>query len=84
MEISDEDGNTLCEGNALEGNHTIEIPRTGDYTILVWGRRASGGFAFVRASADAALPPEDDAADPAPEIEPYSEIESAPSEEGSR
>lgn len=84
VEISDEDGNTLCEGNALEGNHTIEIPRTGDYTILVWGRRASGGFAFVRASADAALPPEDDAADPAPEIEPYSEIESAPSEEGSR
>ena len=84
VEISDEDGHTLCEGNALEGNHTIEIPRTGYYTIVVWGRGARGGFAFVRASAAAALPPEDDAADPAPEIEPYSEIESAPSEEGSR
>ncbi|WP_295739905.1 hypothetical protein [uncultured Oscillibacter sp.] len=78
VEISDEDGNTLCEGNALEGNHTIEIPRTGDYTILVWGRHAGGGFSFVRAVAGE-VPPAEEAP---PETERYSEIETVPQEDG--
>lgn len=71
VEISDDDGNTLLEGNAPNGVREIEIPRTGDYIFLVWGNRTSGGFSFARVPADDALPPEE--ASPAPEIEPYSE-----------
>lgn len=69
VEISDDDGNTLLEGSAPNGVREIEITRTGDYTILVWGSRTSGGFSFVRVPADDALPPEETS--PAPE--PYSE-----------
>lgn len=81
VEVSDGDGGTLCEGSALNGDQRIEIPRTGDYTILVWGRHASGGFSFVRVPAGeeapeaADLPPEGEAP---PEIEGYSGTETAP------
>lgn len=51
VEISDEDGNTLLEGAPLNGDQRVDIAKTGDYTILVHGRRASGGFVF-RASGE--------------------------------
>ena len=51
VEISDEDGNALLEGAPLNGDQRVEVPKTGDYTILVHGRRASGGFVF-RASGE--------------------------------
>lgn len=81
VEISDGDGNTLCEASALNGDQKIDIPRTGDYTILVWGHRASGGFSFVRVPPETVPPSEET---PAPEIEPYSEPETAPPGDGSR
>ena len=56
VEISDEDGNTLLEGAPLNGEQRVEVPKTGDYTILVHGRKTSGEFAFSRVPA--ALPEE--------------------------
>lgn len=47
VEISGEDGNAILEGNGLEGPQTVAVPRTGDYTILVHGKRASGSFSFL-------------------------------------
>ena len=51
VEVSDEDGNALLESSPLNGDQSMEIPKSGDYTILVHGRRASGGFVF-RASGE--------------------------------
>ncbi len=52
VEISGEDGETLLEDAALNGEQSLEIVRTGDYTILVHGRRTSGEFAFARVPAE--------------------------------
>lgn len=46
VEVSDEDGNTLLEGVPLNGEQSVEIPRSGRYTVLTHGRRASGRFFF--------------------------------------
>ena len=56
VEISDEDGNTLLERASLNGEQRVEISKTGNYTILVHGRKTSGEFAFSRVPA--ALPEE--------------------------
>lgn len=56
VEISDEDGETLLDGSPLNGDQSVDITRTGDYTILVHGRKTSGEFAFSRVPA--ALPEE--------------------------
>ena len=77
VEICGDDGSTICEGSPLNGDQKIEINKTGDYTILVWGRHASGGFSFLRVSPETVPPPEE-----APEIESYS-AETAPEEEPS-
>ena len=79
VEICDGDGNTVCQGSPLNGDQKIEITKTGDYTIMVWGRHASGGFSFLRVPPETVPPPEEA---PAPEIEPYSE-ETTPEEEPS-
>ena len=52
VEISDEDGESLLEGAPLNGDQSLEIPRTGWYTILVHGRKTSGEFAFSRVPAE--------------------------------
>lgn len=52
VEISDEDGETVLEGSPLNGDQSVEIARTGDYTILVHGRKTAGQFAFERVPAD--------------------------------
>ncbi len=52
VEISDEDGNTLLEGAPLNGEQRVEVPKTGDYTILVHGRKTSGKFTFARVQAE--------------------------------
>ena len=56
VEVSGEDGKTVLGGSPLNGDQSVEIPRTGDYTILVHGRKTSGEFAFSRVPA--ALPEE--------------------------
>ncbi len=67
MEVSDKDGNTILEGAPINGDQSVEIARTGDYTILVHGRKTSGQFSFERVpAAEAENPP--DAEDP-PEAE---------------
>ena len=60
VEISGEDGETLLEGSPLNGDQSVEISRTGEYTILVHGRRAAGQFIFERvpAAGEAEEPPE--------------------------
>ncbi|MCI9643550.1 MAG: hypothetical protein HFF97_02315 [Oscillibacter sp.] len=57
VEITGGDGETLLEDAALNGDQSLEIARTGDYTILVHGRRTSGEFAFERVPGVA--PPEE-------------------------
>ena len=52
VEISDEDGNTLLEGAPLNGDQRVDVPKTGDYTILVHGRKTSGKFTFARVPAE--------------------------------
>lgn len=52
VEISDEDGNILLEGAPLNGEQRVEVPKTGDYTILVHGRKTSGKFTFARVPAE--------------------------------
>lgn len=74
LEVCDGDGNTVCQVSHLNGSRDIPISKTGDYTILVWGCQASGGFSFVRVPADAGPSPEEIP----PETEPYSETEPAP------
>lgn len=51
VEVSGEDGETLLEGTSLNKEQSVEIPRTGDYTILVHGQRAGGSFAFDKVPA---------------------------------
>lgn len=58
VEISGEDGETVLEGVPLNGDQSLEITETGDYTILVHGRKASGEFTFDRVPA-AGLPEEE-------------------------
>lgn len=60
VEVSDEDGETLLESSPLNGDQSVEISRTGEYTILVHGRRAAGQFIFERvpAAGEAEEPPE--------------------------
>ena len=55
-EVSDDDGETLLEGAPLNGDQSIEIAKTGDYTILVHGRKTAGQFAFARVPADRPAP----------------------------
>ena len=52
VEISDEDGNTLLERASLNGDQRVDIAKTGDYTILVHGRKTSGKFTFARVPAE--------------------------------
>ena len=52
VEISDEDGETLLDGSPLNGDQSVDITRTGDYTILVHGRKTSGKFTFARVPAE--------------------------------
>ena len=58
VEISGEDGEALLEGVPLNGDQSLEITETGDYTILVHGRKTSGEFTFDRVPA-AGLPEEE-------------------------
>ena len=44
VEVSGEDGETVLEGGPLNGDQSLKITETGDYTILVHGRKASGEF----------------------------------------
>ena len=62
VEISDEDGETVLDGSPLNGDQSLEIPRTGWYTILVHGRRTSGEFAFTRVPAEETPPAETEGA----------------------
>ena len=64
VEISGEDGETLLEGSPLNGDQSLKIPRTGDYTILVHGRKTAGAFSFERVPAGGGLPEEEPPADP--------------------
>ena len=52
VEISGGDGETLLEDAALNGDQRVEVPKTGDYTILVHGRKTSGKFTFARVPAE--------------------------------
>ena len=58
VEVSGDDGETVLEGVPLNGDQSLEITETGDYTILVHGRKASGEFTFDRVPA-AGLPEEE-------------------------
>ncbi|MEY8389406.1 hypothetical protein AALC17_19420 [Oscillospiraceae bacterium 38-13] len=59
VEVCGEDGETVLEGSPLNGEQSVEIPGTGDYTILVHGRKTEGSFAFRRVpAADLESPPE--------------------------
>ena len=58
VEVSGEDGETVLDGVPLNGDQSLEITETGDYTILVHGRKASGEFTFDRVPA-AGLPEEE-------------------------
>lgn len=71
LEISDEDGNTLCEGTPVSGEQRFDVSRGGDYTILVHGRQASGSFSFLVSAggAENILPAEDGAPEPPEETE---------------
>ena len=51
LELSDEDGNTLAEASPANGDQRFDIPRDGEYTIFVHGRKARGEFAFSRVPA---------------------------------
>ncbi len=64
VEVSDEDGETILEGSPLNGDQSVEIAKTGDYTVLVHGRKAGGEFTFERVPAGGGLPEEVLPADP--------------------
>ena len=68
VEVSGEDGETVLEGSPLNGEQSVEIARTGDYTILVHGRKTGGEFIFQRVPA----------AEPPPEAENLPEAEDPP------
>ena len=78
VEISDEDGNTLLEGAPLNGEQRVEIPKAGDYTILVHGRKTNGSFVFSRVPAGEAEAPENP---PGMEAQPEAEEPPVPEEE---
>ncbi len=46
-EVSGGDGEYLLEASPLDGERRLEIDKSGDYTVLVHGRQASGSFAFL-------------------------------------
>ncbi len=52
VEVSGEDGEALLEASSLEWPQRVEVPKTGDYTILVHGRKTSGKFTFARVPAE--------------------------------
>jgi len=82
-EVSGEDGEYLLEASPLDGERRLEIDRSGDYNVLVHGRRASGSFAFLVREGEAGsdLPPE--AAEPSGEGgAPEGQPETAPQEGG--
>lgn len=54
VEVSHEDGETVLEGSPLNGDQSVEIAKTGDYTILVHGRKTAGQFVFERVPAGGA------------------------------
>lgn len=54
VEVSGEDGETVLEGSPLNGDQSVEIAKTGDYTILVHGRKTAGQFVFERVPAGGA------------------------------
>lgn len=54
VEVSDEDGETVLEGSPLNGDSSVEIAKTGEYTVLVHGRKTSGQFSFERVPAGGA------------------------------
>lgn len=54
VEISGEDGETVLESSALNGEQSVDIAKTGEYTILVHGRKTAGQFVFERVPADGA------------------------------
>jgi len=58
-EISGEDGETLLEASPLNGDRCFEISKSGAYTILVHGQRASGSFCFLRETGEAESLPEE-------------------------
>lgn len=64
VEVSGEDGETVLEGSPLNGDQSVEIAETGDYTILVHGRKTAGQFVFERVPAGGA-----EAVEPLPEAE---------------
>lgn len=64
VEVSGEDGETVLEGSPLNGDQSVEIAKTGDYTILVHGRKTAGQFVFERVPAGGA-----EGAEPLPEAE---------------
>ena len=77
VEVSGEDGEPLLESVPLNGEQSVEIPKTGAYTILVHGRRTSGQFVFSR------IPAEPEALEPPPETEDAPETEESPETEAS-
>ena len=76
VEISDEDGNTVCDGFPASGERNIPIDRTGEYTILVCGQRAAGGFSFVRTPVETEPAPETESVPEEAELPPAEETES--------
>lgn len=56
VEISDGEGNTVAEVSPANGDQRFDAAGSGEYTVLVHGRRASGSFAFNRVPAKEELP----------------------------
>lgn len=81
VEVSGEDGETVLEGSPLNGAQSVEIAETGEYTVLVHGRKTSGQFTFQRVPAgervpaESELPPEEQVPEEAelPPAEPVPE-----------
>lgn len=63
VEISGEDGETICEGSPLHGEQHFAISESGEYTILVHGTRARGSFRFDAVPAAEAPPAPEEAED---------------------
>lgn len=66
LEVWDSEGEDLCSAFPANGEQRIDIPRTGEYTIQIYGRRTSGSFSFnrvpVETSLEEALPTENEGA----------------------
>jgi len=80
VEVGGEDGEYLLEASPLNGDRRFEISKSGDYTILVHGRRSSGNFAFLVSGGGAKniLPPTETSR----EDEPLEEQPESPEEAG--